>query len=366
MNICPSCNSDALIKRGKCTTTGKQRYSCKECKKITLNPLDAPKAPAEGYNVTGQSILYDEAGNVKLRWEKVNRDKEKQFEMVKEAAKEMSRSVKRAKPFSVVPNGDASLLSLYTFTDYHLGMMAWHQEGGANWNINLAEQTAISAFAYMMQGAPNSKIGVINNLGDFLHFDGILPVTPTSGHVLDSDSRYKKLVRVAIRIIKQLVQMAIEKHSQVILINSQGNHDLSSSIWLQELFYSHYEHEPRVHVDVSALPFYCIQHGKTLLAFHHGHKVRFDSIGAKIPAEFPKEWGATDYRYVHTGHLHHKKVKEDNGITTEQHQTLSARDAHASYGSYHAERATTCITYSDEYGEVARITVKPEMIKAAA
>ena len=32
-------------------------------------------------------------------------------------------------------------LTLYTLTDYHLGMMAWEDEGGRNWDLNIAEET---------------------------------------------------------------------------------------------------------------------------------------------------------------------------------------------------------------------------------
>jgi hypothetical protein len=81
-----------------------------------------------------------------------------------------------------------------------------------------------------------------------------------------------------------------------------------------------------------------------------------------MAAQFPVQWGASKYRYGHTGHYHHRLVIEDSGMIIEQHQTLAARDAYAARGGYHSERSMTCISYHKEFGEVARTMCKPEMV----
>lgn len=57
------------------------------------------------------------------------------------------------------------------FTDYHVGMLAWHKEGGADWDLDIAERTGIKAMAAMAAGAPPSARAVVNIQGDFLHWD---------------------------------------------------------------------------------------------------------------------------------------------------------------------------------------------------
>jgi hypothetical protein len=46
------------------------------------------------------------------------------------------------------------LLTLYTFTDYHVGMLAWHKEGGADWDLAIAEDTGIKAMAALTPALP--------------------------------------------------------------------------------------------------------------------------------------------------------------------------------------------------------------------
>ena len=127
-----------------------------------------------------------------------------------------------------------------------------------------------------------------------------------------------------------------------------------------------YENEPRVKVIDSELPYYVHQHGATMLGWHHGHLKKLDQLPLLFAAQFPKVWGGTTRRYVHTGHLHHVHEKEHNGVTVIQHPTISARDAYAARGGWVADRTMTAITYSDKSGQVARTTVTPDMLDSEA
>jgi hypothetical protein len=136
----------------------------------------------------------------------------------------------------VAPQGcEEHLCNLYTFTDYHLGMLAWHQEGGSDWNVSLAEKTILAALAQMINQSPKAHTAVLNIQGDFLHTDGKIPVTPVSRHVLDADTRFPKIRKAAIRIIRSLVAMCLQRHQEVHLIIAEGNHDEESSGWLSDL-----------------------------------------------------------------------------------------------------------------------------------
>jgi hypothetical protein len=207
---------------------------------------------------------------------------------------------------------------------------------------------------------------VVNIQGDMLHSDGLLPVTPAHRHVLDQDGRFGRIVETAIRSIRALVAMALEKHQAVHLVICEGNHDEASSVWLRLLFAAFYENEPRISVNASELPFYVFVWGETMLGFHHGHKVKNEQLPLLFAAQFPQEWGLTKRRAVHCGHRHHCDEKEYNGVTVVQHPTIAARDAYAARGGWIADRAVQSITYSKRFGQVGRVFVTPEMLREAA
>ena len=241
-------------------------------------------------------------------------------------------------------------------------MLAWHKEGGADWDLKIAERTLTGCFEQMVKASPPASTGIVCQLGDWLHFDGMTAVTPTNHHVLDADGRFSKIVQVSVRILRRLVDFALAHHEKVVVLMSEGNHDLVSSIWLRTLFKALYENEPRVHVIDSELPYYVYTHGKVMLAFHHGHLSKNDSLPLLFAAQFPTQWGLTTKRYCHTGHRHHVEEKEHNGMTVIQHPTLAARDAYAARGGWLAERQVSAITYHQDHGQVAKNTVVPEML----
>lgn len=331
----------------------------------TLKDWPSYKIIRSPFIVTGRSTLKNiQTGEDMLVWEKESLDKEA-AEAAREAAYEaMAGKLPRYAPVAPPKAVHDDLCNLYTFTDYHLGMLAWAEEGGADWDIKIAERTLIAGFRAMIAQSPRAHTAVINLQGDFLHTDGLIPVTPGHGNILDADSRYSKMVAVAIRAIRQLVGMALERHEAVRLIIAEGNHDESGSVWLRQMFEALYDEEPRVGVDTSALPFYTFIWGDTFLGFHHGHKVKNESLPLLFAAQFRKEWGATNKAYIHCGHRHHCDEKEYSGATVIQHPTLAARDAYAARGGWIADRAAQSISYHKKYGQVGRVFVCPEMLSA--
>lgn len=340
-----------------------QLRSARLAKKGVGHGRDVSHLVPDGYKIKGTSSLVDEFGNTKLQWVKTDTDAERQVELMRAVIDGMKSDIT---PVSVAPPPkkrlNEKLLNLYTVSDFHLGMLAWADESGDDWDMNIAEDLFSKWFDAAFQKAPDAGVGVINLLGDFAHFDSLDAVTPASGHVLDADTRYQKLVRYMIRMVRRVVNMALVKHKSVRLLIVQGNHDESGMIWLAEMFNTLYDNEPRVFVDTSPDVYKMVQHGKTTLFFHHGHKARFDAIEPVMIAKFRKAFGESVYSYAHVGHLHHQKIVESRNMIVEQHRTLAAKDAYASRGGWMSGRSANVITYSAEYGEVARLTISPEML----
>jgi hypothetical protein len=319
----------------------------------------------DGFKVKGVSTYYNKEGKPAGQWVKSTADHEARLEALKAAAEAMSEDMPRLDPIEAPRATMGHLCNLYTLTDCHVGMKAWAREGGADWDIKIAERTLVGCFEQMVMTSPRARVAVVNQLGDFMHYDGRSAVTPTHGHLLDADGSFSQMVAAAIRILRRIVDVALMRHDEVHLIIAEGNHDLASSVWLRQMFAALYENEPRLTVNDSELPFYTFQHGKTMLAFHHGHQVKNEALPGLFAAQFPDMWGATRKRYCHVGHRHHVDEKELSGMKVVQHSTLSARDAYAARGGWVSDREATAITYHDAFGQVGRSTVSPEMLDAA-
>jgi hypothetical protein len=324
---------------------------------------DFTRPVPEGYVAKGVSTYYNSEGKPSGQWVKASLSHEALVEAMKEAVEGFKEQIDPVSPIIAPAASDEHLCNLYTFTDYHLGMLAWHKEGGSDWNISIAEQTIIAALQQMIEQSPKAHTAVINIQGDFLHTDGKTPVTPASKHVLDADSRFPKIRKSAIRVIRSMVAMSLLRHQDVHLVIAEGNHDEESAGWLADLFSVHYEEEPRVTVNDSVLPFYVFEWGNTMLGIHHGHKVKNESLPLLFAAQFPQEWGRTTRREIHCGHRHHRDEKEYNGVTVVQHPTLAARDAYAARGGWIADRAAWAITYHKRFGAVGRVMITTEMLE---
>ena len=310
----------------------------------------------------GVSTLYDADGKVRAQWVKSSLDDQKAALAKQAALAALAEELPRVAPIAPPTHAIAALCNVYTLTDCHVGMLAWGRETGHDWDLAIAERVLTQCFEHAVNAAPAARVGFVNQLGDFMHYDGLLPVTPTSGHVLDSDGRFSKMVATAVRVLRKVVALALTRHEHVVLLLAEGNHDPASSVWLRHMFKALYENEPRVRVIDSELPYYAYRHGNTMLAFHHGHLKKNDSLPLIFAAQFPKEWGGTQHRYAHTGHRHHVEEREHSGMIVVQHPTLAGRDAYAARGGWIAARAAKAITYHYLHGEVARVTVTPEML----
>ena len=288
--------------------------------------------------------------------------REETHDALADFARGLAETMERAEPVPAPAGRMAALCTLYTLTDAHVGMLAWHKEGGADWNLKEARRVLDGCFRLMLEQAPPADVGVVAVLGDWLHFDGLEAVTPTSRHHLDADTRFSKMAQTGAAVLRGIVDAALAKHSRVHLVCAEGNHDIASAAWMRILFNALYEYEPRLTVSDSELPFYAYQHGETMLAWHHGHTVKPAQLPLVMAAQFREMWGSVRHCFIHTGHKHHSEMKEHAGAVVEQHPTLAARDAYAARHGWQAMRRAAAITYHETHGEVGRVMVTPEMV----
>lgn len=363
---CPHCGGGFIIRRGT------ERLMCKDCQRSFNTPeREAKLAQArqtyeipDGQRVKGVSTLVDlRTGTPVLEWVKTDEDRSAQEAKARAALKAFAEKLPRERPRAAPARVVADLLNCYVITDYHLGMLAWGEETGADWDTNIAEAMLVDWFAAAIAQSPAAETGVFAQLGDFMHWDGMDAVTPASKHLLDADTRFQKLVRVAIRVIRRVIGMLLAKHARVLVVCAEGNHDPAASIWLREWLAAVYKDEPRISVDTSPDPYYCVEHGATALFFHHGHKRKPANVDTVFAAKFRDVFGRTKHAYAHLGHLHHIDQRETNLMVVEQHRTLAAPDAYASRGGWMSGRDACVITYSARFGEVGRVRISSRMLE---
>ena len=324
---------------------------------------DMTRVAPDPFIVRGVSTYYNKEGKASGQWVKTRIDDSKLEAIMMETIEAMKEEIPRVSMMAPPPAGNENILNCYVISDYHFGMLSWGEETGADWDINIAEQMLVRWFSQAIHQSPDSDTAIFAQMSDFLHFDGMDAVTPASKHLLDVDTRFAKLVRSAIRVLRTVIDMLLQKHQHVHVKMLDANHDPVSQIWLREWFNVLYENEPRITVDTSPNPYNAYEFGKVALFFHHGHRKNVTNVSDVFAGQFREIFGRTKYAYAHLGHLHSVHVKENNLMIVEQHRTLAAPDAYAARGGWLSGRDAKVITYHKEYGEVSRITINSDMLR---
>ena len=340
----------------------KERVMAKAARHGYAPEHDLIHQSAPGFHVKGTSTLYGPDGELKAQWVKTDRDREEQDKLMREAVEGLCSEIKPLKPARPPKHAATDLMSFYPVGDHHIGMLAWAEEAEDDYDTKKSEELLRGAFDYLVSAAPDSGVGLIVLIGDFLHYDSYDSVTPQSKHILDADSRYPRIVRAAMRTVRHAISRALDKHKLVRVIVVAGNHDASSMVFLREALCALYENEKRVEVDRSPKLFHYYRFGKFMIGAHHGDKVKMQNLPLLMASDQPEDWGKTKHRLILTGHVHHDSVKDFNGAKVESIRILAPADAYAYGVGYRTPRDMKRIDVHAEYGEVGRQITTPEMI----
>jgi DNA-binding Lrp family transcriptional regulator len=319
----------------------------------------------DGMRLKKLSVLTDGEDRIKLKWHKLDEDHEARLAVMRAAVSAFKEEIPRISPTVAPAHVNTDLLNQYVVTDLHFGMLSWREETGSDYDLKLAEQLLLDWFSAAIAMSPAAHTGLFAQLGDLMHHDALESVTPAHRHVLDADSRLQKVIRVVIRVIRQIIGMLLQKHQHVHLVMASGNHDPASSAWLREMLAAMYEHEPRISVDNSPALYYAYEWGRTALFYHHGHKRNVNNVDTVFAGMFREIYGRCIKAYAHVGHFHSDEGKRTNLMNVERHETLAAPDAYAAGGGWLSDRSAKVITYTKNGGEVFRSTLSPEMVAGA-
>ena len=319
----------------------------------------------EGYNVTGVSTLYDaESGKPKIQWVKTASEKDKVLEIAMEHVTEVfsDPSMKVSRIAAPSKKLDKDLMIAYPMGDPHMGMFSWGEETGADFDLKIAENNLVEATRRLIDCGPNAETGIIVNVGDFYHSDNQSNRTTRSGNVLDVDNRWAKVLRVGVRAMRACIELALQKHKTVYVINEIGNHDDHTAQVLTLALSMAYENNPRIHFDTSPAKFHYHKFGSVLLGVTHGDTVKPEKLGELMATDRAVDWGATKFRYWYTGHIHTRRVFELPGCMVESFRTLAAKDAWTAGAGYRSGRDMYAIVLHKEFGEIERHRVDVAML----
>jgi hypothetical protein len=243
-------------------------------------------------------------------------------------------------------------------------MLSWAKETGQDFDLQIAERDLLRAVDLLVDRSPASAMAILANLGDFFHAESDEQRTPTGGNKLDCDSRSVKIWDVGFNVMRHLIDRLLEKHEIVHVVNVPGNHDPKMARMLNMWLSAVYEREPRVRIKDNRNPYMYLRHGKTLFGFAHGDGAKPEQLPSIMAADQPVEWGTSEFRVWHTGHIHHITRKEFPGCVVESHRTLAGRDYWHSHKGYRSGQSLACITYHANYGEITRSTVDIKLVRA--
>lgn len=320
----------------------------------------------EGFNMEKVTI-HERNGVVTETWARMHADKEKSLEMLRLAISAICEDVQPVA--ATTPEHtrycNEDLMVNIPVGDAHIGMLAWGEECGTDYDLKIAESIHCRAVDMLIAQAPPAKYCTIIDLGDWMHSDNLLGVTTRGGNVLDMDGRWHKVLRTAIRIVVYYITQCLKKFDQVIFRPEVGNHNDSSAIATQEWLSILYQDEPRVTIGNTAGNVFFWQHGLCYFGSHHGHEIKFDKLPDIMAAEVMDNHLQTKFRKFYCGHIHHKTIRNTDFNTCEvqTYRTLCPKDAYSSSRGYHAPRDITAETWHKRYGQIGTVHVTIPMLE---
>lgn len=323
--------------------------------------LDDPTLPL-GLALKGVSTYFKSDGTKGGQWVLARKDPsvEEIVPLIAEAMKGITSPAILSDP---VPPPCKHLLTVYPIPDLHMGMYSWKAETGNSYDVDIAAETMRKVMKELVASSPPSAVALSLNLGDFFHADTDEGRTRRSGNILDTDTRFARVLKIGVETRIASIQLALQHHDRVIVRDLPGNHDPYATLALNQAVAMYFHNEPRVIVDTSPSPFLFLQHGRTLIGATHGDMVKPVDMINVMSTKAAVAWGQTSYRYALMGHIHRKSkgqsqtIGEQNGAVWETFQTLAPRDAWGNSMGFTAGRSLQSITYSDTTGEWKRITV---------
>lgn len=350
--------------RGAAEFLGKNRTYVRSVIKTLEANGDVPwrsQAPSPAHiDIKNSTVQYNADGEVVQEWRRQYPSLQLLQDVVSGLCSEVKGKGKAPKKNSRGTKKD--ILFEIDIYDAHVGMYADEKETlDENYNCDIAAQRMVAATESLAGRADSPGKCVLVFGGDMLHVDNRTNQTPGSGHVLDADSRYHRIVNYIISACTECVNIAATIAPEVEIVVLEGNHSNHSELWLGQVLKAFYSKCRNIEVKTGPSPRKHLIWGDNLLVWAHGDKVPAVKWPMIIAAEFAAEWGITKYRHLKCGHVHHKKsiapvmIDEQSGLVVEFLEALCATDAwHANSGYIGSQKGASAFEYHKTEGLLTR------------
>lgn len=316
----------------------------------------------DGLRVKGTSTLRKlEDGTI--QWVKTREDFEALQAEREAAAKAFFAEYPPVCAPACIPSDDTDIIPWFMIGDAHLGMVAWAREVGHSFDLGIGARELLHAFKMLVDWAPAAQRCVINDLGDFTHYENFRAETEASGHRLDADGRFPKMVEVVASVLRQMIDYALTKYQYVDVIINQGNHSRTNDIHFRVAINWAYSASGRVTALDNSGVFIPYRMGNTLVITHHSDKATGPKLADAVLTTYRDLLRECEYVYVDTGHTHHRHVAKEYGlIQIETWNNLSPNDAHHHNAGWRSKQSMACVVRSRKHGELTRCRVPIEMV----
>jgi len=317
--------------------------------------------------VAGVSTFYGADGNPIRQWVKTDLKKESQEAALQAFADALIEDLTKYKPLPYKPIKTLPKhLTAFVIGDAHIGMKVTKERNGdSDWDLEIAERVTVGAVEKLVKATGGSDTALMIDLGDFGHSDSLHNTTSSGNNHMDMDGDYGDSVAAQVRVYRRCIDLMLETHNKVILMQVRGNHNSSSSRCINVLLQAFFELEPRVEVMDNAHKFQHITYGNNLLVTHHGDRMKPQRAFEYVTKSLYKEWGQCEHRHLLMGHIHHATSVE-LGMLCETFQALPAGDAWHSDSGYGAKRTMSAIVYDKQHGEIQRHKVGIGQLEGAS
>ena len=129
--------------------------------------------PTAGLAVRGKTTLVNSEGRVITQHIMERADASAQRAALDAMVSALKEDLPRVSIMPSPKGCNADLLNFFCLTDAHFGMLAWREETGADYDIEIAEQLVTDWLAASIDLAPDAHTAVLAQLGDLAHYDSM-------------------------------------------------------------------------------------------------------------------------------------------------------------------------------------------------
>jgi len=316
----------------------------------------------DGFSAERLTEQFGADGELQRVWVKSKADKK--IEGIRDAALAIADEFKPSKIIRKPKAGSEDLINVIPMGDPHVGLYCWQAETGNDFDCDIAEDLMVSAIDHLMKVSPNANSCLLINLGDFYHADTAQGITLRSGHKLDVDSRWPRVLEIGIRAFRRSIDKALEKHQNVFVMSAIGNHDDHSSVFLNIVLREYYRNNKRVTILDNKTLFQYHQFGKNLFGITHGHTIKPLDLEGVMARDCNDIWSETEFRKWFVGHFHSQRKHDMRNCEIEYYRTLAPGDAWSIASGYRSFRDMRCETYHKDNGFMGMNRFDPVMLAA--